>query len=479
MGIYEGQKISKLNLVSFSSEEEAYKLNLAAAEGPCCYGGAEHLLQSGGGPIFTAENGIYTKDCFYWLNPATRNSLFRAWRVLSRDSKYLEQLTEIVAYENRQGFNLVNLIPLNGFPERSRGKGTYGVFALFERLGNSCAPLALDKWLLRKERIVNSDMVPCPVIGCDFVAPRMHKGEDLNSSPNALNDYLCPYHRIFISPTTFAYEDPMVSLLWERDRSMVREITNAGKRTWSRQGRERDEDSLTWNVFRYLERNKRLEDLLESLMTESLEKSALFSTNQGTIEKMIYWSVDVNDPHPKVWDVLLKVRQKIGEKPFAGSEPDLIAVLPNWVIFVEIKYESSSVTPVKNIPECYQNVDKDTWDRIFSKEIDQVIGNIGYQLMRFFLLGNILAEQLNKNFFMISITKSGWDDQLAQSIEVVVNSNNYVPFKQATWSEILDFISRDPRTGSFEKTIIVRYLKGKTAGYDAKGKLMTLLPDSK
>ena len=383
-----------------------------------------------------------------------------------------------MAYENRQGFNLVNIIPLNGFPERSRGKGTYGVFALFERLGDSCSPLALDRWLLKEERIVDSDTVACPVIGCDFVAPRMHKGLDLNSSPDDLATYLCPHHRIFISPSTFAYEDPTVSLLWETDLPLVKEIAAAGKRTWSRLGRERDEDSLTWDVFRYLERNKRLEDLLESLMLESLRNSIMFGTNQGPIEKMIYWSVDVNDKQPKVWDELVEARRQIGEKPNAGSEPDLIVVLPNWVIFVEVKYESSSVTPVKKIPDCYGKVDKDTWDRIFSGNIDQVVDQIGYQLMRFFLLGNILAEQLEKSFFMISITKSGTEPQLVQSVDNVVNSHHYVPFKHATWSGMQDFISKDTRTGEFDKSLIVRYLKAKSTGYGANGRLRKLLPDS-
>ena len=470
MGINLGQKISEVKLISSFPDQEAHKLSLEAANGPYCFGGAGHILQAGGGAIFSAESGIYTEKSIFWLNPASRNSLFKAWRLAApRDGKYLKQLTEIVAYENRQGFNLVSLIPLNGFPERSRGKGTYGVFALFERQGDSCAPLALDKWLLKEERTVDSDSVACPVIGCDFVAPRMHKGEDLNSSPDKLTDqYLCPHHRIFISPSTFAYEDPSVSLLWETDRPLVKEIAAVGKRTWSRQGRERDEDTLTWNVFRYLERNKRLEDLLESLMK---------SSSLGSIEKMIYWSVDVNDKQPKVWNELVEARRQIGEKPNAGSEPDLIVVLPNWVVFVEVKFESTLVTPVKKIPDCYGKVDKDTWDRIFSKDIDQVVAKIGYQLMRFFLLGNILAKRLEKNFFMITITKSETPAQLVQSIENLVNSHYYVPSKHASWSDILDFIRKDTRTGEFEKNLIIRYLNAKTAGYDANGRLMRLLSD--
>ena len=73
--------------------------------------------------------------------------------------------------------------------------------------------------------------------------------------------FRCKQHRICISSSTFEYVDEWANLLWYEgeDRELLNRIL--GEKRESRMARERSEDALTWNVFRYMERGAVLEHL--------------------------------------------------------------------------------------------------------------------------------------------------------------------------------------------------------------------------
>jgi len=281
------QKLLNVNISMDSPEKTAYLLNAAAAGG-YCYGGHVAQFKVGGGAIYIRKYGVYTDNCLFWLNPAEGGSLFHAWRIscLHKKNSLEEELVRLTECENAIGFSLAALIPIDAFMKDETGPGTVAYFALFERRAESRNPLMLDRWTLKQERTITEKGVPCPVIGCDFVAPRMTaNGPNLDSSKEKLSDYLCPKHRIYISPTTFEYEEPTISLLWPEDKETAIRLSKAGKRTWSRMGRERDEDSLVWNVFRFLERNGLLKNFLEN----NLSKGRIgIPFRLGALEKIVY-----------------------------------------------------------------------------------------------------------------------------------------------------------------------------------------------
>jgi len=173
-------------------------------------------MNAGGGAIYIRNYGVYTDNCLFWLNHAAGGSLFHAWQISYRSTKtsHENELNRLIEHENSIGFNLVSLIPIDAFKKDEVGPGTVAYYALFERRTDSKSPLMLDRWTLKPERIITDDSVCCPVIGCDFAAPRMTAGGlNLNSINDKLTSYYCPIHRIYISPSTFEYEEPNTSLL--------------------------------------------------------------------------------------------------------------------------------------------------------------------------------------------------------------------------------------------------------------------------
>lgn len=464
------QKLIKMNISMDSPEQIAHFLTTAVSDG-YCYGGHAVQLKVGGGAIYTRNYGVYTDDCLFWLNPASGGSLFHAWRIgyQSIKNSLEKELNRLIEYENFIGFSLVALIPIDAFMKDEAGPGTIAYYALFERQAESKSPLMLDRWILKPERVITDENIPCPVIGCDFVAPRMTAdGLNLNSSKDKLSSYLCLKHRIYISPSTFQYEEPTTSLLWPEDKEMALRLSKAGKRTWSRMGRERDEDSLVWNVFRFLERERLLNKFFEDNIGE---KGTLFSW--GPIEKVVYWSVDMEKMAE--WEDLQKARNSIGESCSHGSEPDIIAVFKNVLVLIEAKLDSPSVTSAPSQIPAYYNDKKG----IFKKGLEHVASSngIGYELMRFFLLGEALREQLGKvALVIVSITQDNLDNDLVRRVNDYVHLNSGRFYYRLTWNQLYSFVEKIDNGNSVDKRMLLRYLKGKTLGYSETGELRTLLP---
>lgn len=95
---------------------------------------------------------------------------------------------------------------------------------------------------------VKEDSVECPVKNCTKKVARQRK------SFKTSNEFMCPDHRIYISPSTFEYKDMFDNLLWDEqtDRNLLNRII--GTKRENRFARDNSEDALTWNVFRFLER---------------------------------------------------------------------------------------------------------------------------------------------------------------------------------------------------------------------------------
>ena len=92
---------------------------------------------------------------------------------------------------------------------------------------------------LKPRLTVTHDTVECPVLGCNWIVQRQHV-RFLRSE-----QFFCPHHDIFISPTTFEYRSDQDNLLWndEGDKALLKAV-HQHKRE-SRMTRDNSEDALT------------------------------------------------------------------------------------------------------------------------------------------------------------------------------------------------------------------------------------------
>jgi len=110
---------------------------------------------------------------------------------------------------------------------------------------------------------VTDTTVECPVKGCREKVARQRK------SFKRQEKFKCPKHNIYISPSTFEYQDELDNILWKEKADLdLFERLNTVKRE-SRIARDNSEDAVTWNVFRFLENNKLLSGSLAKLRSPS------------------------------------------------------------------------------------------------------------------------------------------------------------------------------------------------------------------
>jgi len=141
---------------------------------------------------------------------------------------------------------------------------------------------------LKKKIDVKGDMIICPVIGCETQVKKMKRGIPESSDgylkkrggrKEGFEQYLCKEHKIYITPTTFIYDDLRDNLLWYHvDKGLLGKIIEV-KRVKGQLHHDNSEDAVTWNVFRFLERSKLLSEFLSKLCNSPVANP-----------EIIYWS---------------------------------------------------------------------------------------------------------------------------------------------------------------------------------------------
>ena len=101
---------------------------------------------------------------------------------------------------------------------------------------------------LKRSIKITKTTVECPVKGCSEKIERQRgvfKREER---------FKCPKHNIYVSPSTFEYQSELDNLLWKdkADLDLFERIKRVKRE--SRIARDRSEDAITWNVFRFLEK---------------------------------------------------------------------------------------------------------------------------------------------------------------------------------------------------------------------------------
>ncbi|WP_276975757.1 hypothetical protein [Flavobacterium filum] len=303
-----------------------------------------------------------------------------------------------------------------------------------------------------KIRITENE-IECPIKGCLTSVKKQKKYFRKDK------EFYCPNHKIFISTSTFEYESENDNLLWNNkdDLKLLNEIKSTKREC--RLGRERSEDALTWNVFRYLEKTNQLQDLLSPIHKNPINNVEL-----------IYWSY--SRKNKGIFSDLKNARVEFGEKINQGSEPDLIVCSDEAIFFIEAKLLALNNTKPSNPSEekKYKTGGNNWFNEVFKTEYDSIVHKeFKYELMRFWLLGSWIAKSTNKSFYLISLLPKFRDIDIEESFGKHLNQTINRKFLRIDWEQIYTWVDLKFRTD--EEKLLCDYLRNKSIGYDAHGNL--------
>jgi len=307
---------------------------------------------------------------------------------------------------------------------------------------------------LKAEIGITETTVECPVKNCT------KKVEKQRTVFKRADKFKCPNHNIYISPSTFEYQNELDNLLWkeEADLDLFKRIKTVKRE--SRIARDNSEDAVTWNVFRFFEKKNHV--------------SASLSEVIGVTAKMpevIYWSY--SQSQDGTWDMLDKGRKEFELVPSKGSEPDIIILCRDALIIIESKLTATNKTQPSNpnVENKYTTGGLRWWNEVFSSDFKTVaINDKKYELSRFWLIGSWIAKQLNLDFYLVNLVLSDREKDIPQSFKRHIKEEQTRRFVRITWEEIYHHILNSNLSGE-DTEVMIRYFWIKTIGYDANGKL--------
>ena len=271
---------------------------------------------------------------------------------------------------------------------------------------------------LKPKITITQATVECPVKGCCRSVERQRR------SFRREERFMCPDHKIYISPSTFEYDSEKENLLWQNkaDLDLLEEIRTVKRE--SRIARDNSEDALAWNIFRYLENTNQLATLL-----------SIVGQERYSYADLIYWSY--SQKAKDAWPELNSARDKFGEHIKRSSEPDLIAVTDKALFFIEAKLTATNNT----VPSDLNNRKKyltggNEWHKqVFRSDFDTVaIQAKKYELFRFWLLGSWLAKEMDRNFYLLNIVLSDRDKDIEKRfIPHIIQVDGQRQFKRLSW----------------------------------------------
>jgi hypothetical protein len=300
---------------------------------------------------------------------------------------------------------------------------------------------------LKAQINISPSSVECPVKDCQVQVERQKKRFQTESK------YQCPTHKIFISPSTFEYPEDVNNLLWKEkdDLDLLNNIKTVKRE--SRMARDNSEDAATWNVFRFLEKHDLIKTFMNRITGEFFKEA-----------EVIYWSY--SQAQQNSWGILDQARDEFGEKRRRSSEPDLIIKTDKALIFVEAKLGAGNKTKPSKLEDRkrYETGGQNWFAKAFRSEYETItVKEQKYELMRFWLLGTWMANQLGTNFFLLNLVLKEREQDIEEAFKKHIVENPGRQFKRITWEDIYVFVSGTEETS--ERDILLDYFVNKSLGY--------------
>lgn len=307
---------------------------------------------------------------------------------------------------------------------------------------------------LKENIALTETTVECPVKGCSEKVERQREVFKREER------FKCPEHNLYISPSTFEYQSELCNILWKDDvdLDLFKRIKKVKRE--SRIARDNSEDAVTWNVFRFLEKNNLVESTLSSITGTALKSS-----------EVIYWSYSQKEDSS--WSELNKARREFGEEIKRSSEPDVIIKTDTTLFFIEAKLTAGNKTKPSGTGNFkkYQTGGNNWFSKVFKSDFEKVaIFEKKYELLRFWLLGTWMAKQQNLDFYLINLVLSEREKDIKTLFKRQLYENQRRRFIRITWEDIYQQILNSNFSGR-DKDTMIKYFENKTIGYDGNGRL--------
>jgi len=301
---------------------------------------------------------------------------------------------------------------------------------------------------------ITKTTVECPVKGCCEKIERQRKGFEREEK------FKCPVHNIYISPSTFEYQSELDNLLWkdQADLDLFKMIKTVKRE--SRIARDNSEDAVTWNVFRFLERNNLIEKTLSPIIGVPLKSS-----------EVIYWSYSQKENSS--WSELNKAREEFGEEIKRSSEPDVIIKTDNTLLFIEAKLTAGNRTVPSDMSNSkkYENGGENLFSKVFKSDYKAIaIDEKKYELLRFWLLGTWIAKQQDLDFYLVNLVLSEREKDIETILKRHLYENQRMKFIRIIWEDLYQQILNSGFPG-IDEDMMIKYFRNKTIGYDGNGRL--------
>ena len=170
---------------------------------------------------------------------------------------------------------------------------------------------------------------------------------------------------------------------------------------------------------------------------------------------------------------MVDARSEFGEDPQRSSEPDIIVESDKAIFFIEAKFKAGNKTKPSKLSERKKYLTGgDNWfEKVFKSDYETIsIEQQKYELMRFWLLGTWMAEQLDKDFYLVNLVREDREKNIEDLFKPHIKATKTRKFLRLSWEYIYQHILSHAQSNP-EKDRLQSYFENKTIGYNHNGEL--------
>lgn len=282
-------------------------------------------------------------------------------------------------------------------------------------------------------------LVRCPIRSCIhwLTPPARERG----------SGEACSKHGIYVHKSgTYRYEYPSRNVIVDPGFFREQILGNGFKYESHRLGAERSEDTLSYNVFRSLQRLK--------LLHKVVHLCTGIATNQEP--RLYLWGLEMRSKDVEPWDLLIAGRERFESdlpvnRPL--TEPDIALFQPGeYLILIEAKfcsgngvYERDQKTKLLDLTLGQLiTIYRDPALKILDYEEALKRDRIHYQLWRNLIFAEWMAQKdgPSTQAYHVNLVRQGYEEDVCDPMLTLMRPQYRDRFNQISWEEIHGMANR-------------------------------------